>query len=72
MQMPDGRARMAAAESKAIYQERTRTSERVNADVRTRRTLDRMPVRGLPKVSCVALSNALAYNLLRWISLTVT
>ncbi len=36
------------------------------------RTRDRMPVRGLPKVSCVALLSALAYNLLRWISLTVT
>jgi transposase len=66
------RARMAAEESKAIYQERASTSERVNADVRTRRTLDRMLVRGLPKVSCVALLNALAYNLLRWSSLTAT
>lgn len=66
------RARMAAAESKPIYQERASTSERVNADVRTRRTLDRMVVRGLPKVFCVALWNALAYNLLRWISLTAT
>jgi transposase len=63
------RKRMATQEAKDIYKQRASTSERVNADVRTRRTLDRLLVRGTEKVLCVALWNALAYNILRWLSL---
>jgi hypothetical protein len=61
---------MATEEAKEIYKERAPTSERVNAEVRTRHTLDRLLVRGTDKVMCVALWNALAYNILRWLSLT--
>jgi transposase len=62
------RKRMGSKKGKQIYKERAQYSERVNADVRVRRTLDRLLVRGLTKVTNVALINALAYNLLRWIS----
>jgi hypothetical protein len=61
---------MATQEAKDIYKERAPTSERVNADVRTKRTLDRLLVRGTEKVLCVALWNAVTYNILRWLSLT--
>jgi transposase len=64
------RERMTTEAAQTIYKDRAATSERVNADVRTYRTLDRMVVRGVRKVFCVALWNALTYNLLRWISLT--
>ncbi len=64
------RARMTTTQAKAIYKERAATSERVNADVRTHRTLDRLLVRGLGKVTCVALWNAIAFNLLWLISRT--
>ena len=60
------RKRMGTEEAKEIYKERSPTCERVNADVRTYRTMDRMLVRGAGKVLCVALWNALALNLMRW------
>ena len=63
------RKRMSTEEAKEIYKERSATSERVNADVRTYRTMDRMLVRGAGKVLCVALWNALALNLMRWFAL---
>ena len=63
------RKRMSTEEAKEIYKQRAATSERVNADVRTYRTMDRMLVRGLGKVLCVALWNALALNLMRWFAL---
>ena len=63
------RKRMSTEEAKEIYKERSATSERVNADVRTYRTMDRMLVRGAAKVLCVALWNALALNLMRWFAL---
>lgn len=62
------RERMSTPEAKEIYKQRAPTSERVNADVRTHRTLDRLLVRGLSKVTCVALWNAVAFNLLWMIS----
>lgn len=61
------RQRMASDEGKEIYKRRVE-HERINADVRTRRTLDRMLVRGIGKVTTVAVLNVLTYNLLRWIS----
>lgn len=63
------RKRMGSAEGQQIYKERAATIERVNADVRTHRTLDRMVVRGRSKVLSIALWNALTFNLLRWIAL---
>lgn len=63
------RKRMGTDEAKEIYKQRSPTSERVNADVRTYRTMDRMLVRGAGKVLCVALWNALALNLMRWFAL---
>ena len=62
------RKRMGSKKGKRIYQRRAPTSERVNADVKTHRTLNRMLVRGTGKVLSVALWNALTYNILRWIS----
>jgi transposase len=64
------RKRMGTTEAREIYKERSPTCERVNADVRTYRTMDRMLVRGAGKVLCVALWNALALNLMRWFVLT--
>jgi transposase/ribosomal protein L34 len=63
------RQRMGSKAGQAIYKDRSATSERVNADVRTYRTLDRMVVRGTAKVLCVALWNALALNFMRWFAL---
>ena len=63
------RKRMKTTAAQEIYKQRAPTSERVNADVRTYRTMDRMLVRGAGKVLCVALWNALAFNLLRWLAL---
>lgn len=60
------RKRMKTPAAQAIYKQRAPTSERVNADVRTYRTMDRMLVRGVSKVLCVGLWNAIAFNLLRW------
>lgn len=63
------RQRMDGEQAKEIYKERASNIERVNADVRTRRTLGKILVRGAPKVLCVAVMNALTYDLLRWIKL---
>jgi len=63
------RRRMGTAAAKEIYKQRAPTSERVNADVRTYRSMDRMLVRGAGKVLCVALWNALPLNLMRWFAL---
>ena len=51
--------------AKTIYKERAATAELTNADLRCRRGLDRLPVRGTAKVTSVLLWAALAYNLLR-------
>lgn len=63
------RKRMQTDEAKEIYKQRAPTIERVNADVRTYRTMDRMLVRGTRKVLCVALWNALVLNLMRGFAL---
>ena len=63
------RARMGEPEAQAIYRDRAATAECVNALARNRGLL-RMPVRGLPKVRCVALLYALAHNLMRAVALT--
>lgn len=60
------RKRMASPEAKAIYKERAATSETINADLKTWRGLDRLNVRGITKVTCIALWAALAYNLMHF------
>jgi transposase len=63
------RTRMATEEAKAIYKERAATSECVNARAR-QHGLYQFVVRGLSKVTCVALWLAITHDLLRWIALT--
>ena len=73
------RKRMKSTVAQEIYKQRAPTSERVNADVRTYRTINRMLVRGARinrmlvrgarKVLAVGLWNAIAFNLLRWFAL---
>jgi transposase len=62
------RSRMNSDAGKEIYKERASTSETVNADVRTYRGLSPFSVRGIAKVTCVALWSALAYNLMHFAS----
>ena len=62
------RERMATPEAKELYKLRAATAECVNAQARNR-GLQRLPVRGLPKVKCVALLFALAHNLMREVAL---
>lgn len=68
--MRDLKARMSSEPGRAIYRERASVAERVNADLKTWRALQRFVVRGLSKVWCIALWNVLAFNILRWLSLT--
>lgn len=58
------RQRMAALQAKDLYKLRAATAECVNAQAR-KRGLQRMPVRGLGKMQCVAVLFALAHNLTR-------
>jgi transposase len=60
------RARMSTEEAKAIYGERGKTSETINADLKTFRGLSEFRVRGLGRVRCVALWSALAYNIMHF------
>src|SRR5213594_3529517 len=64
------RVRMGTEDAKTIYKDRAAVAETVNADLRAHRGLNRLPVRGLAKVQCVALWMALTYNVLRWLALT--
>jgi len=58
------RARMGSDKAKEIYKQRAATAECVNAQARNR-GLQRMPVRGLPKVRSVVGLFVLAHNLMR-------
>lgn len=60
------RARMGSDEGKAVYKQRASTSETVNGDLREHRGLDRLRVRGLAKVKCIALWLGLAYNVMHF------
>ncbi len=60
------RQRMATDEAQKVYRIRCATSETVNADLRTYRGLGPLMVRGLPKVRCIVLWSALAYNLMHF------
>lgn len=63
------RVRMGTPEAKALYKARAATAECVNALWKDHRGLQRLPVRGLAKVLCVALWMAVTHNLLRWVTL---
>ena len=65
----DYRRRMGSPQGKTIYKERASTVETLNADLKTWRGLDRLLVRGIGKVHCVALLSAITYNLLRAIKM---
>ncbi len=59
------RQRMATDEAKAIYRQRGSTAEWANAQVRLH-GVSQFTVRGLAKVTTVALLVAIAHNFLRW------
>jgi len=63
------KTRMSSESGRTIYRERAAVAERVNADLKTWRGLERLVVRGKNKVTCIALWSALAYNILRWLAL---
>lgn len=60
------RKRMGMEAGQKIYRLRAATSETVNAELRTWRTLDRLLVRGLNKARCIGLWAAMAYNLVHF------
>jgi hypothetical protein len=60
---------MMTAEGQRLYKDRGSTAEWLNADMRTHRVLDRIPVRGLRKIHTWALWIALAHNLMRTMAL---
>ena len=60
------RRRMGEQEGKEIFKQRAATSETINADLRCRRGLREVTVRGIEKLSCVVLFSALAYNLMHF------
>jgi transposase len=60
------RRRMGTPEAKAIYKGRASTIETVNAELKGERGLKPFRVRGVPKVRCVALWCALAYNIMHF------
>jgi hypothetical protein len=64
------RERMGTQEGQAIYQHRASTAECVNAQAREKYGMQRFKVRGVAKVTCVALLMAITHDLLRWITLS--
>ena len=62
------RRRMGSDAGKEVYKLRASTSETVNADLRCFRGLGQFVVRGMPKILCVALWSALAYNVMHFAS----
>lgn len=64
------RERMETKEGQAIYRHRAATAECVNALARERYGARRFTVRGVAKVTCIALLVAITHNLLRWITLS--
>jgi transposase len=60
------RERMADQASKQIYLLRSQTIETANADLKTHRGLNKIRVRGIQSVLCVALLASLAYNLIHF------
>ncbi len=67
-EMARWRQRMATDEAKAIYQRRGSLAEWANAQLRNK-GMSQFTVRGLPKVTAVAVLLVVTQNLLRWIAL---
>ena len=65
------RERMERDERQAIYQHRAATTECVNAHAREKYGAQRFKVRGLSKVTGIALLLAITHNLLRWAALVL-
>ena len=63
------RQRMGSSDAREIYKERAATAECANAQARNR-GLRQFPVRGLAKVTAIALWFALAHNMMRILALT--
>jgi hypothetical protein len=66
------RTRMETPQAKEAYKARAATAERVNADLRVKRGLDRVLVRGLSKVKAITLWSVLAYNMLLHVCATAS
>ena len=64
------RERMGTEEGQAIYRHRAATAECVNAQSRVKYGAQRFTVRGVTKVTGIALLLAITHNLLRWVALT--
>jgi hypothetical protein len=64
------RERMGTEEGQAIYRHRASTAECVNAQSRGKYGAQRFTVRGVGKVTGIALLLAITHNLLRWAALT--
>ena len=64
------RERMETEEGQAIYRHRASTAECVNAQSRVKYGAQRFTVRGVTKVTGIALLLAITHNLLRWAALT--
>jgi transposase len=60
------RQRMGSEQAKQIYKERGSTAEWTNAQWRARHRLVQFSVRGLTRMTAVALLYAVTHNLLRW------
>lgn len=60
------RERMGGVGAELIYRQRASTIETVNAETRTYRGLEKILVRGLNKVRCIALCSALAYMIVHF------
>ena len=64
------RGRMETEEGQAVYRHRASTAECVNAQTRVKYGVQRFTVRGVTKVTSIALLLAITHNLLRWAALT--
>ena len=60
------RQRMGLQTTKQLYKQRSSTIETINGELKTERGLNRLLVRGLRRVQCVALWSALAYNVVHF------
>jgi transposase len=59
------RLRMATDDAKSLYKLRAATIETVNADLRTWRGMQQLPVRGANKVRALAMLYAITFNIIR-------
>ena len=63
------RERMETEEGQAIYRHRASAAECVNAQFRMKYGVQRFTVRGVTKLTSIALLLAVTHNLLRWTAL---